>query len=86
VALLSERDIGFAVDQELLKARAKWPRFNSAHEGYAVLREEVDELWDMVKVNQSRRDLEKMQREAIQVAAMAQRFAMEVCDEINGRK
>jgi hypothetical protein len=30
---------------ELSNACKHWPAFNSAHEGYAVLLEEVDELW-----------------------------------------
>lgn len=75
-----------AARHEIASARASWPPFNSAHEGFSVLKEEADELWDEVKVNQKRRDLEKMRKEAIQVAAMAIRFAEEVCDEINGRK
>ena len=71
---------------EVETAVVNWPQFNSAHEGYGVLKEEVDELWDCVKVKQKNRDLLKMKLEAIQVAAMAIRFAVEVCDEINGRK
>lgn len=59
---------------------------NSAHEAYGVLLEEVDELWDHVKTKQKNRDLAAMQKEAIQVAAMAIRFALEVCDDVNGRK
>jgi NTP pyrophosphatase (non-canonical NTP hydrolase) len=74
------------VDGELMKALNNWPPFNSAHEGYAVLAEEVDELWQHVKTNQKRRDIEAMRKEALQVAAMAIRFAIEVCDETNGRK
>ncbi len=74
------------VKNELASARRNWPAFNSAHEGFAVLKEEVDELWDHVKTNQKKRDLLAMQKEAIQVAAMAIRFAEECCDEINGRK
>ncbi len=35
---------------EVGRARDKYPPFNSAHEGYAVLYEEVDKLWDHVKV------------------------------------
>lgn len=72
--------------RELADASAKWPPFNSAHEGFAVLAEEVDELWDHVKVNQKRRDLPAMRKEALQVAAMALRFALDVCDETRGRK
>ena len=30
------------VATEIMSARAKWPAFNSAHEGYAVALEEVD--------------------------------------------
>lgn len=74
------------VENEIIKARESWPRFNSAHEDFAVLKEEVDELWEYVKTNQKKRDLISMQEEAIQVAAMAMRFAMEVCDEEYGRK
>lgn len=74
------------VCKEVQSATGNWPAFNSAHEGYAVLKEEVDELWDHVKTNQKRRDLPAMYKEAIQVAAMAMRFASEVCDEVTGRK
>lgn len=74
------------IKAELTNARANWPKFNSAHEGFAVLLEEVDELKAHVWTNQKRRDLVAMQKEAIQVAAMAIRFAEEVCDEIQGRK
>lgn len=71
---------------EAEKAIENCPKFNSAHEGFAVLKEEVDELWDHVKKNQKKRDLAKMKKEAIQVASMAIRFASEVCDEETGRK
>ncbi len=72
--------------EELDSAAEKWPAFNSAHEAFAVLSEEVDELWAHVKTNQKKRDLSAMRKEAIQVAAMAMRFAAEVCTEERGRK
>ena len=70
------------VGSELVNAREKWGPFNSAHEGFAVINEEFDELKAHVWTNQKRRDLEAMQKEAIQLAV---RFAEEVCDETRGR-
>jgi NTP pyrophosphatase (non-canonical NTP hydrolase) len=71
---------------EVQQARDNWPGFNSAHEGFAVLLEEVDELKSHVWTNQKRRDLPAMRKEAMQVAAMALRFMGECCDESTGRK
>ncbi len=69
-----------------LESAAKWPAMNSAHEGYAVILEELDELWEHVKTNQKRRDLVAMRKEALQVAATAIRFVQDVCDDGRGRK
>jgi len=66
---------------EIARARAKFPRRHaSAHEGFAVLDEERDELWDEVKGNHPER-IARMRSEAIQVAAMAIRFIEDVCDK-----
>lgn len=70
-----------AIEKEFKQAVENWPPFNSAHEGYAVMLEEVEELWEIVKVNQKRRDIDKMRKEAIQVAAMALRFVRDCCEE-----
>lgn len=64
------------VRAEVDRASGKHRPFNSSHEGYGVLLEEVDELWDEVKAN--RRDLASL--EAIQVAAMAVRFLVDCGD------
>lgn len=71
---------------EVLKAMEAWPMTRSAHEGFAVLLEEVDELKAHVWMKQKNRDLSEMRKEAIQVAAVALRFAAEVCNEEVGRK
>ena len=63
--------------EELIKARNNNPKFNSTHEGFAVLMEEVDELWEEVK--QKHQIGIKMQIEAIQVGAMAIRFLTDCC-------
>lgn len=59
---------------ELTEATAKFSTFHSSHEGYAILKEEVDELWDEVKANRPNRARE----EAVQVAAMAIRFLIDL--------
>jgi len=70
------QEISKQVEEEYDSAAKKFGRFNSYHEGYAVLQEEVDELWDEIKGEQS---LEEMEKEAIQVAAMAIRFIYDLC-------
>lgn len=74
------------IKDELIKAQAAYPPFNSAHEGYSVLAEEVDELWQEVKIKQKDRNPVTMQEEAIQIAAMAVRFAYDVCYIQRGKK
>jgi hypothetical protein len=83
--LAADEAVG-AVILELKEATLNWPSFRSAHEGFAILLEEVDELKAHVWTNQKKRDLVAMRKEARQVAAMAIRFMMEVCDEHGGRQ
>jgi len=67
---------------EARRAAELFKPFNSAHEGYAVLLEEVDELWEEVRKNLKTRSKKRMREEAIQVAAMGIRFAVDVCDVV----
>lgn len=72
--------IASEVVEEVNRATDMFPRPQfSAHEAYAVLKEEVDELWDEVKGKHPERQT-RMREEAIQVSAMAIRFVHEVCD------
>lgn len=64
---------------EYKNAVGKYNSFHSAHEGYAVLKEEVDELWDAIKENDHVHSL----REARQVAAMALRYLVDVSNVYN---
>ena len=66
--------------RELKRATDMHGNFNSAHEGYAVILEELDELKEHVWMRAEKRDKEVMRKEAIQVAAMAMRFVLEVCN------
>ena len=72
-------EVGTAIEkiiEEYGRAANKFGSFASTHEGYAVLLEEVDELWDEVKCNGSK---ENLRREAVQVAAMGLRFLVDCC-------
>lgn len=64
-----------AVDVEYLTAREKFERFHSAHEGYAVLLEEVDELWQEVKKPTT---YNNFRDELVQIAAMAMAMSVEL--------
>jgi hypothetical protein len=61
------------VARELASAVLKFGAFHNDHEGWAVLREEVDELWEAVKAD----DPMAARAEAVQVAAMAVRFVVD---------
>lgn len=63
---------------ELKHARLLHGPFASAHEGYAVVLEEVRELEAEVFKRQSMRSRDQMRAEAIQIAAMALRFAADL--------
>lgn len=64
-----------AVAHEYELARRKHPiELNSAHEGYAVLLEEVDELWQEIKHGTR----EAAQKEALQVGAVVLALLREV--------
>lgn len=73
------KDIAEEIVQEYLKARRQHAPMNSGHEGYAVILEELDELWEHVRGNTARSP--EARKEAIQIAAMALAFAVEVCGE-----
>ena len=71
------------IEVEHNKAINSFPPFYSAHEGLAVLWEEFEELKEEVFKNQKIRSTKLMREEAIQVAAMALRFVIDVCDKEN---
>lgn len=65
-----------AVRAELHAAIGKFPPFSSPHEGYAIIKEELDELWDEVKADNGRG--REAHREALQVAAMGLRYLVDL--------
>ena len=65
------------IKDEINKAQLLYTSFHSMHEGFAVLKEEVDELWDCVKMKQNDRKSEVIEKECIQIAAMAIRIILD---------
>lgn len=81
-----ENDVRALVDKELAAANERFPQFHSAHEGYAVIQEEVDELkeatdkvigrtvslWSRVKYgNDPERLLQMISEDAVNAAVEA---------------
>lgn len=62
------------VATELKAAIDRYEPMTNNHEGYAVILEELDELWDEIKAHKSFERTNEMRKEAKQVAAMAIRF------------
>jgi hypothetical protein len=72
---LQTRSAARAVKREALETADKTPAFRSIHEGFAIIAEEITELWDEVRTKNP--DPAKLRKEAIQASAMCLRFAGE---------
>ena len=70
------RDVAEQLSKAIRKRGGR--RMASTHEGWAMVMEEVDELWDEVKRKQDKQRPKRMRKEAIQIAVAAVWFAMEV--------
>lgn len=68
------------VRAEVIAASEKHRPINSAHEGYAVLLEELDELWDEIKPD--RGYTPAAAKEALQVAAMGVRYLHDLIPQL----
>ncbi len=65
-----------ALDQvlkEMQNGEKAWGKLTTMHYGYAVLQEEIDELWTAIKLQ----DKSAMRDEAKQVAAIAIRLMLD---------
>ena len=67
------------IEEEYLRASELYPDLHSNHEGYAVIKEEVDELWDEIKKSKDTKGNVRMQHELIQIGAMVVRFLDNLC-------
>ncbi len=72
-------DAAALIQKEYYIATTKFGAFASTHEGYAVILEELDELWDCIKTKGT--TLDELREEAVQVAAMAIRFMIDCLED-----
>ena len=59
------------VAAEIEEARLEHGDYNSPHEAYAVIKEELDEFWDIVKMKTAKRSASAMKKELNQIACTA---------------
>lgn len=64
-------DIAIDIDVELENAAKHESHFNSLHEAWAVILEELDEVWTITKMKKRNRSAGELRKELVQVAAMA---------------
>lgn len=73
------------VQRRAARAQARHGGFASAHEAYAVLKEEVEEYWAEVKKRDHDRDPQRMYQELLDVAAVALRAAEQLRAALGGQ-
>lgn len=82
--LFTRIDAGlFMLRAELLKAMQKHKGMNSPHEGWSVIFEELEELREHVRADTG--DGVAARKEAMQVAAMGLRYALDLCGDAEAR-
>ena len=70
-------DIKNAIDYQIRYSNKHFgSKFNSYHEGYSVILEELDEVWHEIK--QKSVDKVKLKNELIQVASMAVKLLQQI--------
>lgn len=73
--MTEQRDFIHDLQDEVFRAENLYPALHSLHEAYAVILEEVDELWDQARRKPHARIEQEIYMELVQIAAMAYRTA-----------
>jgi hypothetical protein len=67
------------IENEFLRASDLYPDLHSNHEAYAVIKEEMDELWDEIKKSKDVKGNNQIRHELIQIGAMVVRYLENLC-------
>jgi hypothetical protein len=68
---VGQEEIAAAIFAEVERAKRHKEIFSSLHEAYAVILEELDEVWDITRQKRRDREALELRKEFIQIAAMA---------------
>jgi hypothetical protein len=72
------REIAMEIAAEVERAERKHAPMNSPHEGWSVIWEELEELREHVRADTGRSP--DARKEALQIAAMGLRYALNLCE------
>lgn len=78
-ALLTE------IQWEVERAKKHGEKFASLHEAYAVILEELDEVWDLTRMKRRDRDPNEIRKEMVQIAAMAVKAIQSLDNFVGGK-
>lgn len=73
------------IQQQIDDCYKKYGQYASAHEAFAVLQEEIDELWEIVKQKPSERDYNKMHKEIKDCIVVLHKMNNDIVKEENRR-
>lgn len=73
------KKVAMEIAAEVERAERKHAPMHSPHEGWSVIWEELEELREHVRADTGRSA--EARKEAIQIAAMGLRYALNLCDE-----
>jgi hypothetical protein len=77
-------DLYHEISAEVIRSDKHQATFASLHEAYAVILEEVDELWEIVRLKKSLRSSSEIRTELIQIAAMSVKALQSMDNFIGG--
>lgn len=80
----SATDTYALVAAEVDRAKRHGEKFASLHEAYAVILEEVDEVWDITRQKRCMRSELELRKEFVQIAAMAMKALASIDNFVGG--
>ncbi len=78
MTIKTNRDFTQAMNVEISSADQCHGKYNSFHEAYSVILEELDEFWEIVRQKSADRDRQNAYAELVQIATACMRAARDL--------